>query len=155
MVEGLGTFRREFCGTYLLEVFIAAGLNDDPDHLARLAPLARSIGADAIQLNTAVRPAPGRRGLALSVDRLRALLPLFGPTAEVIASSGAAPRGPSAATQADILAVIERRPSTQADLAAALGLHVNEVAKALDALLAAGTIVEDGLHFRLRDRAGE
>lgn len=144
MVQGLQALRRSFSGRYDLEVFLARGINDGPDHLQRLARLARSIAPDAIQLNTAVRPPPGRMGLALTLDEMRRAAAIFGPTAEVIAGfeQGSPPR--PAARKRDLLEVLERRPCTPAELALALGMDAGQVARMLDELESAGQVVEAG-----------
>ncbi len=141
MVEGLRSFRRMFHGQYWLEVMLVGGVTDEPGAAARLADVARSIGADRIQLNTVIRPPADRGTRPLARESLEALLPLFGPTAEVIAP----PRVPTGAeaTGADSAAVLDlvrRRPCEVADIAVGLSLHPAEASKLLEHLLASGDV---------------
>lgn len=144
MLDGLRTLRQEAPGRLDLEVFIARSINDSPEHLDELAKLTRSIEPDAIQLNTAVRPTPGRRGLALDADEMKLIAEIFGRRAEVIASFDCPARARSITSERDVLDVLERRPCTPADLSMALGLHINEVAGLLDEMQRAGRVEPAG-----------
>jgi wyosine [tRNA(Phe)-imidazoG37] synthetase (radical SAM superfamily) len=131
MVQGLRALRQEATGRFDLEVFIARGINDSAAQVEAIAALARSIDPDSIQLNTAVRPVPGRSGLALTRAELDGLLGLFGPRAEIIASFEAHCSGRGSADPVRILEVLERRPCTAAQIAAALDLDRGAVDAAL------------------------
>jgi len=66
-------------------------------------------------------------------------------TAELISENGPGElSAPSVqgATDADILALLNRRPCTAEDIAAGLGLHINQVIKRVPALLAAGIVAQ-------------
>jgi wyosine [tRNA(Phe)-imidazoG37] synthetase (radical SAM superfamily) len=140
MVEGLRALRRESTGRYLLEVFLARGVNDSPGHLERLARTARSIEPDAIQLNTAVRPSPGRPGLGLDADEMASIASRFGPRAEVIAAREPVRARASAALPRDVLAVLQRRPCTAPELASSLGIDRAQIDRTLGELDAGGAI---------------
>jgi wyosine [tRNA(Phe)-imidazoG37] synthetase (radical SAM superfamily) len=136
VVEGLATFRREYRGRIWLEVMVLAGINDTPERIAPIARLARRIGPDRIQLNTAVRPTFDERAAPVPPERLAELGSLFTPAAEVIADWGELP-GDSrqhAPREDEILALLRRRPCTVDDVATGLGLHANAVVKALTVL---------------------
>ena len=144
MVKGLRSLRRTSSARFLLEVFLARGLNDSPEHVERLARLARSIDPDEIQLNTAVRPTPGCRELALDADEMAALARLFGPGAEVIADRAPVHSRPAAALPADVVAVLERRPCTLEELASSLGLDPADLDRTLRDLERAGDVERTG-----------
>jgi len=140
MVEGLRALRRESTGRFLLEVFLARGINDSPGHLELLSRTARSIEPDAIQLNTAVRPSPGRSGLGLDADEMTSFAKRFGPRAEVIAAREPVHARASAALPGDVLAVLQRRPCTAAELASSLGIERAQLDRTLEGLDSEGTI---------------
>jgi wyosine [tRNA(Phe)-imidazoG37] synthetase (radical SAM superfamily) len=140
MVEGLRALRRESTGRFLLEVFLARGVNDSPDHIERLARTARSIEPDAIQLNTAVRPSPARPGLGLDADEMASIASRFGPLAEVIAAREPVHARTSAALPRDVLAVLQRRPCTAEELASSLGIDPARLDRTLGELDAGGAI---------------
>lgn len=141
MLQGLIDFRREFGGQYWLEVFLLSSHNTAEPQLTRLIEAARRIGPDRIQLNTAVRPPAEEYAEAVTAAELAAIAPRFDPPAEVTADFRAVHELPEfAAGRRDILTMLERRPCTVADIAGALGLHVNEVVKYLEDLAAEGAI---------------
>jgi hypothetical protein len=79
---------------------------------------------------------------------------------ELIGDSGPeSPPAPSpyAATDADILDLLTRRPCTAGGVAAGLSLHIQEAAKRLEALAEVGSVdilqKEDEIFYRLRHRA--
>ncbi|MDY0145383.1 MAG: radical SAM protein [Kiritimatiellia bacterium] len=140
MVAGMQAFRRQFTGQIWLEVFLMAGLNDTPGDVARIAPLAASIGPDIVHLNTAVRPPADSTVQPVGQKHMEALAGLFHPRAEVIANFSAAPGSTVAVTETGILEMLRRRPCTAGQLAGVLGLHLNEVAKYTGHLISEGRI---------------
>jgi Mn-dependent DtxR family transcriptional regulator len=67
---------------------------------------------------------------------------LMGPRAEVVASfKGRKTTAEAKADEAKVLAMIRRRPVTAEDIAAGLGVHPNEVAKAVGHLMETGAVV--------------
>ena len=142
VLAGLTAFAREFAGEIWLEVFIVPGQNDTEDEIRRLFEAIAAIAPDRVQVNTLdrpgtevwVRPAP-----SLALERIASRL---GENAEVI---GAACRDRALPPEVEdageiILATIRRRPCTQGDLAALLGLRPAEVAKCLRVLETGGLI---------------
>lgn len=142
VLAGLMAFAREFAGEIWLEVFIVPGQNDTEDEIRHLFEAIAAIAPDRVQVNTLdrpgtevwVRPAP-----PLALERIASRL---GENAEVI---GAACRDRALPPEVEdageiILATIRRRPCTQGDLAALLGLRPAEVAKCLRVLEAGGLI---------------
>ncbi|MDP2875441.1 MAG: radical SAM protein [Holophaga sp.] len=148
IAEGLAIFTRDFPGEVWLEVFLLAGINDNPASIANLADLARKIRPARVQLNTVTRPPVESLARALAPERLQELLSAFPGRVEIICD-GAAEAIPTETLRiedAQILALLGRRPCTPRDVACGLGLHELETLKHLDRLVAAGTvgIVETG-----------
>lgn len=135
-LDGLRLFRSEYKGQLWLEVFIVPGINAAPDQVRAIAKLAKGIKPDRVQLNTAVRPTAQQNITPLAPEHLQELTSLFTPAAEIIArfsSTGLPARG---ATDAAILAMLQRRPCTAADIVKISGLAPASVAEMLHKLVA-------------------
>ena len=137
MVGAMAEFRRRYAGQIWLEVMLLAGITDAPSDVERLAELAAHIAPDRIQLNTAVRPPAEMFVSAVAGSALQDLCGLFTPCAEVIADAPPA-AGHGTSTNADVLALLSRRPCTIADIAAGLGIHHGEALKAAAQLVGGG-----------------
>jgi len=144
ILSGMEQFRREYPGRIWLEVFVIAGVNDKPYQIELLAGLARRIRPDKIQLNTAVRPVADKEAVAVPKERLEKLAAYFEPAGEVIADYESVGREADfTAAREDVLAMLERRPCTAADVAGGLGIHVNEAVKHIAKLQSEGLIRSD------------
>jgi wyosine [tRNA(Phe)-imidazoG37] synthetase (radical SAM superfamily) len=144
-VEGLRDMRLDFKGEYWLEVFAVPGVNDSPEQIARIAAIARSIAPDRIHLNTAVRPAQDGHTLPVPSAKLEEFSRLFIPVAEVIAAApvqSPSQEGslPPEALAERILSLVQRHPSTLADIVSVLGRPAAEVEAALAALVGRGSL---------------
>ena len=135
LVAGQKDFRAQFKGQLWLEVFLVAGMNSMPANVRKIAELAKEIGPDRIQLNTAVRPPAEDFATALSQERMQALPYLFHPTAEIIAEFKAKHANHMQANQATIFSMLQRRPCTAEQIADIFGMHLNEVSKYLGNLM--------------------
>ncbi|MDP8221730.1 MAG: radical SAM protein [Candidatus Lernaella stagnicola] len=141
VIWGLHQFSREFQGEFWLEVLLARGVNDQPDHVRKLADAARWINPTKIQLTTVVRP-PGH-GTAAPVEaaRLHEIAKLFEGNVEVVPNAAS---GDHPAYYEDkrerIEAMLRIRPMTVEDIARTTGMHRNEVVKYLDRLRSAHTV---------------
>lgn len=135
LVEGQRAFRQQFKGRIWMEVFILWGVNSAPNDVEKIAALARTIGPDQIQLNTAIRPPAEEFAVALPGKRLEKLAKLFDPPAEVIAEFSANRTVNIKANEKTILAMLQRRPCTDAQIAESLGMHRNEVSKYIGKLM--------------------
>ncbi len=158
MVEGLADFRKEFSGQFWLEVMVLAGLTDSEETMTPVAELARRIGPDRVQLNTATRPTACETARPVAPDRLTRLAELFSPAAEPIADyQGTHQAVEFAGERQAVLELLQRRPCTLADVAEGLGLHLNQATKHLEELVAEGKaeeIARDGhVYFRVRKQA--
>ncbi len=141
LVDGLAALRREFDGQIWLEVFIVDGMNSSDTQVARIKSQIDKIKPDRVQLNTAVRP-PAEQGVrSPSTERLEEIREMLGPKAEIIA-----PYAPSVETaggrakKEEVLAMLQRRPCTLADVANGLDIHPNEALKYVQSLLAESRI---------------
>ena len=148
LVNGLVAFRHGFSGQMWLEVFLVAGRNDSDEQVEKIGKLIEQINPDRVHLNTATRPTADAEVRPVAADRLAEIAATLGERAEVVAGFKAhhAP-GQSRITDRQVLAMIRRRPVTAEDIAAGLGAHPNEVAKAVGHLLESGAI-------RRTDRGG-
>ena len=106
-----------------------------PADVRKIAALAKEIGPDRIQLNTAVRPPAEDFATALSRERMEALTHLFHPTAEVIAEFRAKHANHIQINQETIFSMLQRRPCTANQIADIFGMHLNEVSKYLGNLM--------------------
>lgn len=132
--KGEKAFRAEYKGTLFLEVFLIKGMNARPEDVRKIAALAKEIGPDRVQLNTAVRPPAEKDSLPLTRDELETLSELFEPKAEIIAEFRARQGSHFQANQDAILAMLRRRPCTAEQIADVFGMHLNELSKYLGKL---------------------
>jgi len=143
MVDGIAAFTKRFPGEVWLEVLLLAGVTGIPSEVKKIAALAERIGPARVQLNTVSRPPAEEFALPLSTDQMLGLKDIFPREVDIISQSergGARVSAFSEARDADILALLRRRPCTSADVASGLGIHVNEALKRLEVLIAAGKV---------------
>jgi len=147
MVRGLAELRDRFGGEIWLEVMLLAGVTGIESEVRKIAGIVERVRADRVQLNTAVRPTAEDFALALSPEEMDRFARLMGPGCEVIADfhnvHGAAEfrRG-----REDVMALLRRRPCTLEDIAAALGMHMNEATKYVGELQHEKKIVMEAHH---------
>jgi len=141
IIEGLRRAKTELGAAMWLEVMLVSGCNDSEADLRALREAIDYIEPDRVQINTPVRP-PAQEVSAPSEDTLALAQEALGHKAEVIdPAREAAGTGLWGAQAWDaVVALIRRRPCTLADIAGALGMHPNEVAKVLRALDERGLI---------------
>jgi wyosine [tRNA(Phe)-imidazoG37] synthetase (radical SAM superfamily) len=140
LIEGQKAFRAQFKGQLWIEVFLVHGINSLPVNVKKIAALAKDIGPDRIQLNTAVRPPAEDFALPLSNDNMAALTHLFCPAAEIMADYHPDRASAEQANQVTIFSMLERRPCTMEQIADTFGMHLNEVSKYLGNLMRDGRI---------------
>jgi wyosine [tRNA(Phe)-imidazoG37] synthetase (radical SAM superfamily) len=144
VVEGMAAFRDGFRGQFWLEVLLLAGVTGMPEEVERLATIAGRLAPERIQLNTVARPPAESFAEAVLPERLMEFSGMFTPRAEVVAPVALTVPG-LAASRADVLALVARRPCTLADIAAGLGIHRNEAVKVVTTLIGDG-LVESAMH---------
>jgi wyosine [tRNA(Phe)-imidazoG37] synthetase (radical SAM superfamily) len=150
MVAGIAAFTREFPGQVWLEVLLLGGITGLESEVKKIAEHVRTIAPARVQLNSVNRPPAEEYAACLSRERLAALGRFFPGPVDVI-SDGPADGGPleagASCDDAEILALLGRRPCTPDDVARGLGLHAPDVVKKLNSLLLAGkarTMQADG-----------
>jgi wyosine [tRNA(Phe)-imidazoG37] synthetase (radical SAM superfamily) len=141
MVHGLTEFTQRFSKPVWLEVFLLAGVTAILSEVEKIAALARRIQPQRVQLNTVSRPPSEKFAIPVSWNQMQEFTHLFDGKAEAISEDHKS-RSPvlREATDADILALLSRRPCTVQGVSAGLGLHVGETAKRLQALVEAGSV---------------
>jgi wyosine [tRNA(Phe)-imidazoG37] synthetase (radical SAM superfamily) len=141
MVRGLAEFTRRFPKPVWLEVFLLAGVTGLLPEVEKIAALARQIQPQRVQLNTVSRPPSEEFACPVSWNQMQEFANLFDGKAEVISEDNKS-RSPVVheATDADILALLSRRPCTVQGVSAGLGLHVGEAAKRLQLLVEEGSV---------------
>ena len=140
MVDGLAAFVGCFPREVWLEVFLLAGVTSIPAEVKKIAALAGKIRPSRVQLNTVSRPPAEEFALSLSSDQMREAKGLFPGEVDIISEKqceGLRSSMIHEAREADILALIRRRPCTAEDVAGGLGIHVTEALKHLEKLVAA------------------
>ncbi len=152
IVTGLQTFRKRFDGQLWIEVFIMRGINDNPADVARVATLVESVAPDVVQLNTVVRPPASRAAEAITRSELEHLLPLFTPSAEIIASFQRGDVADESSVDCQhVLAMLTRRPCTIDDIAGAFAISVRRAGAIVDKLHSEASIASiirpDGTYY--------
>jgi len=143
MVEGLATFTKRFPGEVWLEVLLLAGVTGLAAETKKIAAIANPLGVARIQLNTATRPPAEEFAFALSSAQLQELKDLFHGQVDVISETLPKVKdeaAPGQASDADILALLDRRPCTVEGIAAGLALRPNDLLKRLLVLRQRGAL---------------
>lgn len=141
VIQGLKTFRKEFTGLLWLEVMLVKDLNDSPRHIQLLKKTITLIRPDLVQLNTVVRPPAEGFAQPLSRERMEEIRDQLGDIAEIVVDFPDRRQDTSEQDiQRAVLGYLQRRPATLKDLAASLGVHINELIKHLDFLRREGKV---------------
>lgn len=143
MLAGLIAFRQHFRGDYWLEVFLLGGYTDTEEELVEIRHCVDLIRPDRVQLNTVTRPPTENYALAVPRAQLEQIAATFAPRAEVIADFHSAQALEAGrASREEILEMLCRRPCSIDDIIAGLGIHRNEVLKAIEHLNTEGLVEE-------------
>lgn len=143
MAGGLATFAKRFKGEVWLEVLLLAGITGLSAEAEKIALIASGLDVARVQLNTVTRPPAENFALALSSEQLQALKGLFHGLVDVIEKNAPAITEDVAlgqACDADILALLNRRPCTIEGIASGLALVPNDVLKRLLLLRQQGAV---------------
>ena len=138
VIKGLLIFKREFKGKMWLELFIVPGLNDTEKELSFLKNTILKIDPEKVQLNTLDRPGTEPEVKSALKEKLEDIAEFLKPlSVEIIAKfiSRQKVKSFNINIENQILETIRRRPCTDKDLCAMLGLHLNELNKYLAELL--------------------
>lgn len=137
VLHGIKRFCNEFEGKIWIEIMLVRDVNDGEEEIKKINRFVRDLKADKIQLNTVVRPPADSAARAVDKQRLSEIKALFDPklTVEIVAGFE---RKTSKAYHKDldnaIVELLKRRPARRDEMAAALGVHPNEIVKYLQAL---------------------
>ena len=127
--QGLLDFRAQFPGKLDLEFFALPGLNDAPDQLNAVLPLAEALRPDTATVNSAVRPPADAAVRDEPPEALAHLRRLFAAVAREQHAAHAAP--PEPYSEAALLALARRHPLTPAQFARYFGVPEATVHDAL------------------------
>jgi len=137
VLRGIKDFCSDFAKRVYLEIMLVKGINDSEDEIKRINRFVRELNADKVQLNTVIRPPGDPEARPLAPQELVKIKALFDPSlpVEIVADFD---RMTSKAYHKDleraILDLLERRPTRKDEMATALGIHPNEIAKYLQVL---------------------
>ncbi len=157
MTGGIAAFRREFSGRLWLEIFIMEGINGSPADAEAFRPLVDKIDPDTVYVNTAVRPPAEDYVRPVSAEGITVFHRLLDkqPQQDITFTGPQADKPAGGDPAARVCALIARRPVTRDDIAAGLGIAVDQADAAVEKLLAGRRIegVEKNgrRYFRLRE----
>ena len=143
MVEGLIEFGKMRKNALWLEVLLVSGVTGLAAEAKKIASWAEKIRPDKIQINTVSRPALEDFACAVDAKQLKKLAGLFPGRIEILEDligTEGADASVTEATEADILNLLARRPTTLRGIAQGLSIHPHEAAKRLETLLKAGRV---------------
>ena len=143
MADGIAAFTKRFKGEIRLEVLLLDGVTGIPAEVEKIASTIRRIGPARVQLNTVFRPPAEEYAVPVDADQLERFLRFFPKPIEIVSENKPGRYQPARAptiTNADILALLRRRPCTVHDVAAGLRVNANEAAKRLHALSQQGVV---------------
>lgn len=142
MISGIDNFIGAFPGSVWLEVFLLAGVTAIPAEVEKFAVLVGKLRPERVQLNTVYRPPAEDFAEAVSVEQLKDFQNYFTGNVEIIVEypSGPSPAGETVSAEADIMALLKRRPCTLQDVSAGLALSPMTVMKELNTLCRLGKV---------------
>ncbi len=123
IISGMKLFCKEFNGQVWLEILLLKGINDSPEEIAALRKAVADIQPNKIQLNTVARPPLESYAAPLKENELKEISRQLPGSVEIIVDFAKRKRKNCGnATEADILAMLRRRPCTESDIREALNL---------------------------------
>lgn len=137
ITQGLIDFGKEYKGKIWLEVFIAKGINDNPDELNKIYEIAKKINPDKLQLNSLDRPPAYQEVQAVNFETLEHLVKEWkGLQVEITTRTKRREEIVSFSKNLEnnILNTIKRRPLTVEDLETLTGKNRGEVFQYIDIL---------------------
>lgn len=140
LLEGEQALREEYPGQLWVEVMLLPGYNDSEEQVRAIADRVRLLRADAVHLNTTMRPALAGVAVArVPEEWLRTVASWFSPAAEIPVFTG---RAVSAAGMSDgaLIDLLARHPITVDALAASAGVDNTAIERRLAPLVAAGRL---------------
>ncbi|MBC8231481.1 radical SAM protein [bacterium] len=133
MIDGIREFNKSFSGETWLEIMLVKGINDGQEEIERMAEVAADMNLAKIQLNTVIRPPSEKLALPLNAEEMQRIKEKIGAKAEVIAYfDRKKEKIYKGDIEAEILAMLHRRPCTVSDISSALSIHINEAIKYIE-----------------------
>ena len=141
-VAGLEAFRRDYPGQLWVETMLIRGVNDGEEALRDLADVLRRIGADAVHLNTPVRPPSEPQVAPPDPEGMMRALAILGEAARPVGPAPAVVDVPAGADPAEVAAdLVTRHPLEDGELRALLARWSDgDVEAALERLQAEGRV---------------
>jgi wyosine [tRNA(Phe)-imidazoG37] synthetase (radical SAM superfamily) len=137
VANGLIEFRNIFHGKIWLEIFVVKGINDTESAIRKFKKWTDQFKPDKIHLNTAVRPTAEIDVETVSEDILNYFCDILGNTAEVVASfKKKTTDNEMVDSEKELLSLLNRRPCTLEDISSGLGIHLNEIIKHVEPMIA-------------------
>jgi wyosine [tRNA(Phe)-imidazoG37] synthetase (radical SAM superfamily) len=137
VLQGIEDFCGEFAGNIYLEIMLLKGINDSEEEIEKIDRFVGRLRLDKIQLNTVIRPAASPEARPVYPQKLLKISALFDPSLPVEIAADF-DRMTSKAYHKDleqaILNLLRRRPTRRDEMATALGIHPDEIAKYLQVL---------------------
>jgi len=131
LIEGLISFRSEFCGEIWLEIMFVKGFNDHLDEVIKIKNTVSKINPQKIQINTVVRPPAEDCAKELSSEDLQKIKVILGEECSIIKEVHKKGRETSSTdVKSAIVNLTRRRAVTLSDILS-LGIHRNEAIKCL------------------------
>ncbi len=134
VLRGLKNFTRGFKGKAHLEVMLVKEMNDSEEEMVKINRFLKGLRVHKVELNTVVRP-PGESGAkALNNEELIRIKDLFDPGVKVELISDfrkESSRPYHRDLEKAIIELLSRRPVRREEMAACLGVHLNEIMKSL------------------------
>ncbi len=155
LVEGIRALRQEYSGRLWVEVMLLPGYNDQDEQIRKIAAILQPMGADAIHLNTSLRPVgTGMEIPPLAADRLAAVAPWFTPVAE-LPSMGHSAQSPLVMSDAELIDLLLRHPLTLHEWAEAADVNAAALRQRLQPLVDDGRLILEDTSGGLLIRAAQ
>ena len=151
IIEGLIQFRKEYRNSIWLEVLFCRDINDSPDEIRRIIEVTRRINPERVQIGSLVRPPAVAGTQPVTYAFLEQVLAQMGETAEIMAPPPACrERVSRGVSGAEIINLLQRRPTTAEEMSRAFCMPIHEMHGALGRLVAEGFIISfdfEGITF--------
>lgn len=153
ILDGLVQFSNDFKGKIYVEILFVKGINDTEAEIMKMRELIGKMKIDTVHLNTVVRPPSERKAEALNIEEMKSVKEMFGGIipVEIIQEFSGHTIHYKNTTEKEILDLLKRRPCRLIDLAAALGVHQNELVKYLMELKRKGLIAYHSVNDSYND----
>jgi wyosine [tRNA(Phe)-imidazoG37] synthetase (radical SAM superfamily) len=152
ILEGLKAFRKDYRKQLHVEVMLVSGVNNHPEELKTIRSIIDILRPDKVELNTVVRPPadPGSRGL--SASEMEAVRESFPAESTEIIGRFRGFRGIERDLNIDrrVLDMVRRRPCTVKEMAASLGVPLDDLKRTITELIAKQQITRyifEGLEY--------